>query len=268
MDRVRGKIALVTGGASGIGRGIALALAREGATVVITDVSETRGRDVVGELNAAGSNAGAGPASFIQHDVSREEDWVRVIAEIERAHGRLDVLVNNAGIFIAGYLTEFALADFQKLYEVNLDGVFLGIKHGLPLMRMKGGGSLINISSTTSHTTTPALAAYASTKAAVAHLSRCIAIDCGQQKDGIRVNSIHPGVIDTPVWGGLQPGKPGRTSYGEEKPDLDAFCANFVPLGRTGTPDDIADGVVFLASDESVYVTGIELAIDGGSLLR
>ena len=268
MDRVRGKIALVTGGASGIGRGIALALAREGATVVITDVSEARGRDVVGELNAAGSNAGSGPASFHLHDVAKESDWERVIAEIRKAHGRLDVLVNNAGIFIADYLTDMALADFQKLYAVNVDGVFLGIKHGLPLMREKGGGSLINISSTTAHTSTPALAAYASTKAAVAHLTRCVAKDCGEKKDGIRVNSILPGVIDTPVWGGLLPGKAGRTAYGQDKPDLDAFCANFVPLGRAGTPEDIADGVVFLASDESQYVTGIELPIDGGSLLR
>jgi len=267
MDRVRGKIALVTGGASGIGRGIALALAREGATVIITDVSEARGRDVVGELNAAGSNAGAGPAAFHKHDVSSEQDWERVIAEIRTAHGRLDVLVNNAGIFIAGYLTDYDLADWKKMFGVNVEGVFLGIKHGLPLMRVHGGGSLINISSTTAHTYTPALAAYAASKAAVAHLTRCIAKDCGEKKDGIRVNSILPGVIDTPVWGGLQPGKPGRTAYDQPKPDLDAFC-QALPLGRAGTPDDIADGVVFLASDESRYITGIELAIDGGSLLK
>jgi NAD(P)-dependent dehydrogenase (short-subunit alcohol dehydrogenase family) len=254
--RVEGKVALVTGGASGIGRGCAEALAREGASVIISDIQDDKGPGVVSAIVAAG-----GKAEYLHHDVTDEDAWIEIMAEIDRRHGRLDVLVNNAGIAVPSLsITTVTLADWRKQQGVNVEGVFLGCKHGLQLMRKAGhGGSIVNLSSVAGLRGSPLLASYCASKGAVRLLSKAVAMECAQVKDGIRVNSVHPGIIETPIWEQITP-----ATGTNAPPDLDAMSTNAVPLGVKGMPTDIANGVLWLASDESRYVTAGELVIDGG----
>jgi len=262
MARVEGKVALVTGGASGIGAACAEALAREGGSVAITDVQDEKGRALAATIVAAG-----GKARYFHHDVTSEEAWVEIIADVKAAFGRLDILVNNAGIGVGSpSITTMSLADFRRQQAVNVEGVFLGIKHGLTFMREAGnGGSIINISSVAGLKGSPTLAAYSATKGAVRLLSKAVAMECAGAKDGVRVNSVHPGIIETPIWLGIAGG--GGTGS-NAPPDLDALSAMAVPLGVKGLPNDIAEGVVWLACDQSRYVTGTELVIDGGLTAR
>jgi NAD(P)-dependent dehydrogenase (short-subunit alcohol dehydrogenase family) len=206
--RVEGKVALVTGGASGIGRGCAEALAREGATVIISDVQDDKGPGVAAEIVAAG-----GSCDYLHHDVTSEDAWVDTMAEIDRRHGRLDVLVNNAGIGLGSpSITTMTLADWRRQQAVNVEGVFLGCKHGLLLMRKAGnGGSIINMSSVAGLKGSALLAAYCATKGAVRLFTKSVAMECAQVKDGVRVNSVHPGIIETPIWIGIVPGALGAT---------------------------------------------------------
>jgi len=262
--RVQGKIALVTGGASGIGRASALLLGREGATVVVTDVQDDGGRDCAAKIKQGG-----GDAVYMRHDVANEEAWTSVIAEVRNRFGRLDVLVNNAGIAIAGPITEMTLADWRRQESINLDGVFLGTKHALPLMRASGGGSIVNISSLAGLKGSANLAGYCATKGGVRLFTKAVAMECAALKDNVRVNSVHPGIIETPIWLSIVPGVGGLPNVGgANAPDLDAMSAAFVPVGKKGLPDDIAQGVLYLVSDESRYVTGSELVIDGGLSTR
>ena len=259
MKRVEGKVALVTGGASGIGAACAATLAREGASVVITDLQDPNGEALAREIG--------GGAIFLHHDVTSEEAWIGVVAEVKRAFGRLDILVNNAGIGLScPSITQMSLADFRRQQAVNVEGVFLGLKHSIPLMReAKNGGSIINMSSVAGLKGTAILAGYCATKGAVRLLTKAVALECADAKDGIRVNSVHPGIIETPIWEtivGME--APGSNS----PPDLEAMSAMIVPLGVKGLPKDIADGVLWLASSESRYVTGTELVIDGGLTTR
>jgi NAD(P)-dependent dehydrogenase (short-subunit alcohol dehydrogenase family) len=260
MGQVEGKVALVTGGASGIGAGCALRLAEEGAVVVLTDLQDAKGAEVVAEIAKAG-----GKARYLAHDVTSEDAWVEVIADIEKTEGRLDILVNNAGIAVPSpSITTMSLADWRKQQAVNVEGVFLGLKHALPLMRKAGpGGSIINMSSVAGLRGSTLLAGYSATKGAVRLLTKGVALECAGQ--GIRVNSVHPGLIETPIWLAIgNMGQPGANA----PPDLDAMSSNVVPLGVKGVPLDIANGVLWLASDQSRYVTGQELVIDGGLTLR
>jgi NAD(P)-dependent dehydrogenase (short-subunit alcohol dehydrogenase family) len=259
--RVAGKVALVTGGASGIGRGCAEVLAAEGATVVLTDLQDTRGAETVAAIDAAG-----GRAEYLHHDVTDEAAWADVIAQLKARHGRLDILVNNAGIAISGSVVEMSLADWRRQTAVNLDGVFLGVKHSIPLMRASGdGGSIINMSSVAGLKGSAILGGYCATKGGVRLFTKAVAMECANAKDGIRVNSVHPGIIETPIWMSiLNPDTPGANA----PPDLDAMSTMAVPLGVKGLPLDIANGVLWLASDESRYVTGAELVIDGGLSVR
>ena len=258
-DRVKGKVALVTGGASGIGRASAQLLAKEGATLVVTDVQDDMGRDCVAQIKKAG-----GDAVFLHHDVASEDAWIGVIAETKSRFGRLDVLVNNAGIAIAAAsITQMSLADWRRQESINLDGVFLGVKHALPLMRASGGGSIVNISSLAGLKGAPTLAGYCATKGGVRLFTKAVALECAQARDNVRVNSVHPGIIETPIWLSIVPGAGGSNA-----PDLDALSATAVPTGKKGVPEDIAAGVLYLASDESRYVTGSELVIDGGLATR
>ena len=259
MARVSGMIALVTGGASGIGRGCSQVLAREGAAVVVTDVQDAMGRETVAAIEAAG-----GSAVYLRQDVTSEDEWISVIAEIKDRFGRLDILVNNAGIGIAGPVTEMSLADFRRQQAINVEGVFLGCKHALPLMRAGGGGSIINISSVAGLTASPNLAAYSATKGAVRLFTKSVAMECAALKDGVRVNSVHPGIIETAIWDSISGGMPG----GANRIDLDAMTTVATPLGFKGLPQDIALGVLYLASEDSRYVTGTELVIDGGMVAR
>jgi NAD(P)-dependent dehydrogenase (short-subunit alcohol dehydrogenase family) len=262
MARLEGKVALVTGGSSGIGAACARALSQAGAAVVITDLQDDKGRELVAEITRAG-----GKARYFHHDVTREEEWAEVMADVKAAHGRLDVLVNNAGIAVpAASVTEISLEDFRRQQAVNVEGVFLGVKHGLALMRAAGnGGSIINISSVAGLRGSPSLASYCASKGAVRLFTKAVALECAAAKDGVRVNSVHPGIIETPIWLSIVPaGEPGANA----PPDLDALSSMAVPMGVKGLPEDIAKGVLWLATEESRYVTGTELIIDGGLTAR
>ena len=264
MARLDGKAALITGGASGIGAACAEMLAGAGAMVAVTDVQDELGQAVVARIAGAG-----GKARYFHHDVTSEENWVAVIGEVKAAFGRLDVLVNNAGIGLGSpSITTMSLADFQRQQAVNVDGVFLGVKHGLLAMREFGhGGSIINMSSVAGLKGAPTLAAYSATKGAVRLFTKAVALECGAAKDGVRVNSVHPGIIETPIWLGIS-GSTGGSPGSNAPLDLDALTAMAVPLGGKGYPEDIAKGVLWLATDESRYVTGAELVIDGGFSIR
>ena len=255
-DRVAGKIALVTGGASGIGCASAKRLAAEGAFVLVTDVDDALGEATVAAIRDAG-----GSADYLHHDVASEPAWEAVIARLKATQGGLHILVNNAGIGIGGSLLDMSLVDWRRQQAINLDGVFLGLKHGIALMKESGGGSVINISSVAGLKGSPNLAAYCATKGGVRLLTKGAALECAQQGWGVRVNSVHPGVIDTPIWTKVNP---EYFQDGANAVDVDAMAQLGVPMGIPGKPEDIANGVLFLASDESSYMTGTELIIDGG----
>jgi NAD(P)-dependent dehydrogenase (short-subunit alcohol dehydrogenase family) len=260
MGQVAGKVAIVTGGASGIGKACALTLAREGAAVMVTDVQD--GQPVVDEIVAAG-----GKAHFRHQDVVEEETWIKVVQECEERYGALHVLVANAGIGIGGPVTEFSLADWKRQIAINLDGVFLGTKHGIPAMRRAGSGSIIMISSLAGMQGAMGLSAYCATKGGVRLFAKAVAVECARLGDNIRANSVHPGVIDTPIWTKINPGG-GELIAGVPQNsnaiDPSVIAAAMVPGGKIGYPEDIANGVLFLASDASRYMTGAELVIDGG----
>ena len=195
--QVQGKVALVTGGASGIGEAVSELLAREGASVAVTDVDDLKGPEVVARIKKSGEEA-----SFLHHDVTSEERWIEVVAEVMKRYGRLDVLVSNAGIGISvPSITQMSLADWRRQTAINLDGVFLSVKHGLPAMRKTGGGSVIMMSSLAGLRGSANLSGYCATKGGVRLFAKAIAMECASAGDGIRVNSVHPGIIDTPIWG-------------------------------------------------------------------
>lgn len=267
--RVAGRIALITGAASGIGRGAAEALAAEGATIVATDIDAAGLQDTVDRIARTGGRAFA-----FAHDVTQESRWQEILVEIERSLGGLHILVNNAGIGIVSSIFTMSHADWSRQQAINVDGVFFGLKHGCPLIAASGGGSVINISSVAGLRGSPGLAAYCATKGAVRLLTKAVAIECAQAGMNVRVNSVHPGIIDTAIWqkipqaatsalgGGTVTLDPGANAL-----DANQLAAN-TPLGHAGLPADIAAGIVYLASDESRYVTGSELVIDGGLSAR
>lgn len=266
MTDLSSKIALVTGAASGIGKACSERLAKAGATVVLTDVQDSTGKAVCAAINQNG-----GKAVYLHHDVTSEDEWISVIAQVRAQFGRLDVFVNNAGVGIGGLVTEMTLETWRKQQAINVEGVFLGVKHSLPLMRASGeGGSIINMSSVAGLKGAAGMSAYCATKGAVRLFSKSIALECAAVGDKIRVNSVHPGIIDTPIWDSIS----DTAELGAVKPDganrldLDAMTAMVTPLARSGVPAEIAEGVLYLASDASSYVTGTELVIDGGMTAR
>ncbi len=264
MDRLHGKIALVTGAGSGIGRSCAEALAAEGARVVVADV-DARG----GEETCAAIAAAHGAAWFLALDVTSEEAWSSAIARVRAEHGALHVLVNNAGICIAAPLLELSYASWRRQLAVNLDGVFLGTKAALPLIAASGGGSIVNLSSVAGLQGVPGLSGYCATKGGVRLFTKAIALECANARNGVRVNSIHPGGIETPLWAKMasdgEAPAPGDASIPGRMEGARAAALAATPLGFVGAPADIAAGVVYLASDEARFVTGIELTIDGGA---
>lgn len=253
--KMNDKVAIVTGAASGIGAACAETLARAGAKVVATDVDRTGGEGVVGRIAAAG-----GEALFLDQDVTEEARWPQIIAATEKRFGRLDVMVANAGIGLMVPLEHMSLADWQRQQAVNLDGVFLSVKHAIPALRKAGGGSIILMSSVAGMRGSAGLAAYCATKGGVRLFAKAVALETAA--DNIRVNSVHPGIIDTPIWGKIPLGAGGARRNAPIDPHERASVA--VPLGFAGKAQDIADGVLFLASDAAGYVTGTELVIDGG----
>src|SRR6201996_3359181 len=256
--QVAGKVALVTGGASGIGQAIAELLAEEGAKVVVTHVDGLRGPDGVAGIKQAGHDA-----MFLPQDVTSEPQWAEIIGEIEKRFGRLDIMVSNAGIGIAvPSIVDMSLADWRRQTAINLDGVFLSVKYCLPLMRKHGGGSIIMMSSLAGLRGAAGLAGYSATKGGVRLFAKAGAMECAGAGDRIRVNSVHPGIIDTPIWGKIPTGASGNMGNAPIDPEERAKLAT--PLGHAGQARDIANGVPYLASDASRYMTGAELVIDGG----
>jgi NAD(P)-dependent dehydrogenase (short-subunit alcohol dehydrogenase family) len=255
--RVQGKIALITGAAQGLGEASARMLVREGARVAVTDINQQGATKLADVLNAERPGA----AIALAHDVTQENDWIRVFAETERAFGGLHVLVNNAGIGLTKDLEQITLEEWRHVHAIDLDGVFLGCKHAIALMaktvkNTNLGGSIVNISSISGIVAGHNMAAYNSAKAAVRHLSKSVALYCAKKGLNIRSNSVHPVFIATPIL------DPLVARFGKD--EAYAKLARQIPLGRIGEPDDIAYAVLYLASEESKFVTGAELKVDGG----
>jgi NAD(P)-dependent dehydrogenase (short-subunit alcohol dehydrogenase family) len=257
MGRLEGKVALVTGAARGIGEAIARAFLGEGARVLLTDIRDPEGTAVAASLGAS--------AVYRRLDVREEAEWEAAVVEIRDRWGRLDVLVNNAGItgFEEGdYVQDpehATLEGWRAVHRTNLDGVFLGCKHAIRAMRPHGTGSIVNISSRSGLVGIPGAAAYASSKAAVRNHTKSVALHCAAQGLRIRCNSVHPAAILTPMWEPMLGEGPER---GARMQEFVSDC----PLKRFGTPEEVARTVVFLASDEAPYITGTEITIDGGIL--
>jgi len=251
MRRVEGKVAIVTGGAGGIGSATARLLAKEGATVIVTDVVD--GRDLAREIDG----------EYHHHDVTSEERWQDIVAGVEKTFGGLHILVNAAGIegdMTQGTPESASLKQWKHVHAINLDGTFLGCKTALPAMRKSGGGSIVNLSSIVALMATPFSAPYGSSKAGVKHLTGSVAVHGAP--DRIRCNSVHPGLIRTRMLDDIHAtrARTSNISFEESR----AMSLARVPMGVLGEPEDVANLILYLASDESRYVTGAALAIDGG----
>ncbi len=243
--RLEGKVALISGGARGMGAEEALLFAQEGAKVVIGDVLEGEGRDIAAQIPG-------GQAIFVRLDVTKEADWQRAVSMAEEVYKRLDILVNNAGVSAVGGIEDTTVEEWDRVMEVNAKGVFLGTKYAIPAMQRTGGGSIINISSqlgiVAMNESSPQ---YIASKGAVRLLTKSTALQYAE--DGIRCNSVHPGPIVTPMTQGRRSDEAVRE-----------LMESRIPLGRYGEAIDVAYGVLYLASDEASFVTGSELVIDGG----
>lgn len=253
MTRFEGKTILITGAASGIGLATARRLHREGAFVVLTDRNAEGGAAAARELGES--------SLFRALDVTREEAWIAVLEEVVALRGRLDVLVNNAGIGIRGSVEEATLEQWRLVHAVNTEGVFLGAKYAIKAMKERGGGAIINVSSVAGIAGAPDLAAYASSKGAVRALTKSIAIHCAAKGYDIRCNSIHPIFTETPMVNAM-------VDDNSDPERMRKKLMRAVPLGRLGTPDDIAAAIAYLASDDARFLTGIELPVDGGFLAQ
>jgi len=238
MGRLDGKIAIITGAASGMGRAHAERFAREGAKVAVTDINAKDGAAVASKIGAS--------ARFFIHDVTSAASWDKVISAVETSFGPANVLVNNAGISSLVHLDELSEVEYRKVFDVNQLSVFLGMKAVSPSMRRAGGGSIINISSTCGILAVPCTVAYTATKFAVRGMSKAAALDLA--KDKIRVNSVHPGLTRTPML----------------DPNIERDFTKRVPLARVSDADEVSSIVVYLASDDSSYSTGAEFVVDGG----
>jgi 3alpha(or 20beta)-hydroxysteroid dehydrogenase len=240
MGRLDGKVAIISGAARGQGAAEARLFVSEGAKVVLGDILDDEGVAVAKDIGD--------DAAFVHLDVAEESQWQAVVAEAEDRFGPVNVLVNNAGILLFEAIDRIELADWERVLRVNVTGAFLGIKAVTPSMERTGGGAIVNVSSTAGLQGLPFMAAYVASKWALRGLTKTAAIDLGQR--GIRVNSVHPGGIDTPMIAGSDP---------------NAWSYRRLPVPRMGEPEEVARAVLFLASDESSYTTGAELAIDGGA---
>ncbi len=250
MKRVKDKVAIVTGAASGMGEASARLLAREGAKVVMSDINEVAGDRIAMEIAGQGDTC-----VFMKHDVASESDWQRVIAGTLERFARLDVLVNNAGVTVNKDIEETTLEEWRWVMSVNLDGVFLGVKYAMGAMKKTGGGSIINISSAGGIVGQLWAAAYNASKGGVRLLTKAAALECSKagRDYNIRVNSIHPGCVRTAL---LEPLL--------KKKEMADIINSLHPIGHLGDPEDVAYAVLYLASDESKFATGSELVIDGG----
>lgn len=245
MGRLDNKVALISGGARGQGAAEARLFAREGASVVIGDILDDEGERVEAEVAEAG-----GDITYLHLDVTSEEQWVTAVQTAVNSYGKLDILVNNAGIALQGRVEETTVELWDKIQDINSKGVFLGTREAIPAMREAGGGSIVNISSIAGLVGSQ-LTAYSASKGAVRLLTKATAIQYAEEN--IRCNSVHPGIMITEM-----------TRFMMDDPEVNARSLSRIPMGYFGTADDVANGVLFLASDESAYMTGSELVIDGG----
>ncbi|MFT3805209.1 MAG: glucose 1-dehydrogenase [Burkholderiaceae bacterium] len=250
---LEGKVVLVTGGAAGIGAGCARTLAAEGARVVLTDIDEARARQTAEAIRSAG-----GQAEAHHQDVTDEARWTEIVAQIVGSHDRLDGLVSNAGIGMAVPMVDMTLADWRKTHAINVEGVFLSCKHAIPAMLRTGGGSIVLMSSVAGLRGAAGLSAYSASKGAVRLFGKSLALEYGP---AIRVNTVHPGIIDTEIWSKIP--VDGENSRGEGPMDPHEIARHVAPLTRPGTPDDVARAVLWLLSDASSYVSGMEMVVDG-----
>jgi 3(or 17)beta-hydroxysteroid dehydrogenase len=257
MNRVQNKIALITGGSRGIGAATAELLAQEGAQVIITDILDPEGQTLAQKIGKQ--------ATYYHLDVSSESEWKSLVSKISVKYSRLGILFNNAGIMGFNPLwgpqdpEHASLQSWQAVHHVNLDGTFLGCKYGIQLMKQQGG-SIINMSSRSGVVGIPDAAAYASSKAAIRNHTKTVALYCAQQKYNIRCNSVHPAAILTPIW------EPMLGQSQEQRTQAITKISHGIPLGHMGTPKDVAYAVLYLGSNESAYITGTELMLDGGIL--
>jgi len=250
MGRLENKVAIITGAAGGMGKADAILFAQEGAKVVITDMQEEKVKEVAQEIVNNG-----GEAIALKQDVSSEEDWIKVVGAAMERFGKIDVLVNNAGVSNATPMLEMTVEAFERTMSINVTSVFLGQKHVIPKMIENGGGSIVNISSIAGLRGSSGSGPYTASKGAVRLLTKATAVDFAKQN--IRCNSIHPGFIETPMTEGF---------FADER--MTGWFLSQTPMPRLGKAEDIAKAVLFLASDESSYITGAELPVDGGVTAR
>jgi len=255
MGRLEGKVALLTGGASGLGKATGELMAKEGATVILSDIQEVTGLAAAKDITQSG-----GKCFFKIHDTTSEEEWEHICTEILDEHGHLDILLNGAGVGSSAIdIEDMEMSTWRHCLAVNLDGVFLGCKYGIRTMRRGNGGSIINISSILGFAGLATATNYCASKGGVRLLSKAAALECAKKTPLVRVNSIHPGFIDTPMV---------ASAIQRRGPEFRDYIESNVPLSKLGEPNDIAEGVVYLASDGAKFVTGTELVIDGGFLAR
>jgi 3(or 17)beta-hydroxysteroid dehydrogenase len=255
MGRVQDKVAVVTGGAGGLGGETARLMAREGAKVILADLADDQGEALAKEIGG----------EYRRLDVTDEAQWARVVDAVDKAHGRIDILVNGAGIegdFVRGSPETTSLEQWRKVLSVNLDGTFLGCKHVLPVMKRAGRGSIVNISSMASYLGTPVNVAYGASKAGVQQLTKSVAVHGSREGMKIRCNSVHPGVIRTRMLDEIyrQIGQLANVSAEQ----AERMSLRAIPFGHVGEPDDVGYLILYLASDEAKYVTGSEFMVDGG----
>jgi 3(or 17)beta-hydroxysteroid dehydrogenase len=256
--RVQDKVALVTGAGSGIGRATAVLLAREGATVLVADIDEAAARAVAAEVAAAG-----GKAEPLTLDVTAEPAWQEATGRALAAHGRLEVVVNNAGVPLGSPVAEMTLADWRRVLAVNLDGVFLGTKYGIRALRAGKGGSIVNVASVSGIKPFPGAGAYGASKAAVRLLSKIAAVECQDASNGVRVNVVTPGGVKTPMWEAMDFFRGLVAQHGGAE-EAFAALAGPIPSQQFYSADEIAQTILYLASDESSHLTGAELIMDRG----
>jgi len=251
MGRLAGKVVIVTGALGGIGRADAALFAREGARLVLTDITEKGAEELLAALGTE--------AVFLQHDVASEEDWAKVVATAEERFGRVDGLVNNAGLMVLGNVVQTSLVEWRRVMSVNLDGVFLGCRAALPAMERSGGGSIVNISSIAAMHGMPYVAAYCASKGGVRSLTKAVAVQCRQSKNGVRCNSVHPDGVKTPMVVKVATGQDSAT-----RAEIEALAGG---SDRFCEPEDIAATVLFLLSDDSRYLNGAEIMVDNAAVV-
>jgi NAD(P)-dependent dehydrogenase (short-subunit alcohol dehydrogenase family) len=250
MPRLDGQVAFVTGGASGIGKAICEAFHAEGANVAIGDIDVSAGTNLADSIGA--------PALFVEHDVTNEAQWASGVGQTIERFGRLDIVVNNAGIALSGSIESISIDSWLKTFSIYLTGAFLGCRAAIAAMKKNGGGSIINISSLSAYRADPGTVAYNASKAGLTMMTKSVALHCARERLNIRCNSIHPGVIQTAI----------LDKYLGQLPNPDEAMQGLIslhPIGRIGDPSDVANVAVFLASQEAKFVTGSAYAVDGGA---